>query len=210
MQNIWPTRKISMKQKTILMKLKKKKFSNFGANFFAKRFLSILYGNLSFNHMRKSFSEARQMKGKIGNNFLSLLEKRIDTVIYRMNICTTFAQVQQFISHKKVFVNGNPISIPSYQIKSGDIINIGCVGSMAIESSGILRNPKGQSRNFQSTKKNDQFLSIIKKASEALTNKALCNTKTLHLEVSYSTLSAIFLYPPQQLSYPSKFEIPQI
>jgi small subunit ribosomal protein S4 len=184
-QNIWPTRKISIKQKNILTKLKKKKLSNFGANFFAKRFLSILYGNLSSNQMQKAFEKANLMKGKIGNNFLFFLEKRLDTVIFRMNICRTFREAQQLINHQKVFVNGNSISIASYQIKSGDIINL-------------------------SPDSDIQFLSIVKRISNALKDNALCATKTLHLEINFVSLSAIFLYPPQQLIYPAKFEIPKI
>jgi len=184
-QNIWPNRKITLKQKEILLKLRKKKLSNFGAQFFAKRFLSILYGNLSANQMNKSFIEATKMKGKIGNNFLFFLEKRLDTVIYRMNICRTFREAQQLISHQKVFVNGKSINISSFQLKSGDIINI-------TPNSDI------------------KFLSIINNSFNSLTQNALCRTKPLHLEINFTTLSAIFLYPPQQLMYPSQFDIPKM
>ena len=184
-QNVWPMRTLTLKQKNISFKLKKKKLSNFGANFFAKRFLSILYGNLSSNQMKQAFKQATKMRGKIDNNFLFFLEKRLDTVIFRMNLCRTFRQARQFINHKKIYVNGKLINIPSYQVKSGDIINI---------APGIDKN----------------FVSIVQKSLDSLKDNSLCKTKALHIEINYKTLSLIFLYPPQQLIYPAEFSIPKL
>lgn len=184
-QNVWPIRTLTLKQKNISFKLKKKKLSNFGANFFAKRFLSILYGNLSSNQMKQAFKEAAKMRGKIDNNFLSFLEKRLDTIIFRMNLCRTFRQARQLINHKKIYVNGKLINIPSYQVKSGDIINI---------APSINKN----------------FLSIVQKSLDSLKDNSLCKTKALHLEINYKTLSAVFLYAPQQLIYPAEFSIPKL
>lgn len=184
-QNVWPIRTLTLKQKNISFKLKKKKLSNFGANFFAKRFLSILYGNLSSNQMKQAFKEAAKMRGKIDNNFLSFLEKRLDTIIFRMNLCRTFRQARQLINHKKIYVNGKLINIPSYQVKSGDIINI---------APSINKN----------------FLSIVQKSLDSLKENSLCKTKALHLEINYKTLSAVFLYAPQQLIYPAEFSIPKL
>jgi len=123
-ENIWPTRKITQKQKGILLKLRKKKLSTFGTQFFAKRFLSILYGNLSYKDFFSSVKEARKLKGIIGFNFLIFLERRLDSILYRMNICQTFCQGKQLITHKKVFVNNKCVFIPSYQLKAGDILSI--------------------------------------------------------------------------------------
>ena len=184
-QNVWPIRTLTLKQKNISFKLKKKKLSNFGANFFAKRFLSILYGNLSSNQMKQAFKEAAKMRGKIDNNFLSFLEKRLDTIIFRMNLCRTFRQARQLINHKKIYLNGKLINIPSYQVKSGDIINI---------APSINKN----------------FLSIVQKSLDSLKDNSLCKTKALHLEINYKTLSAVFLYAPQQLIYPAEFSIPKL
>ena len=184
-QNVWPTRKLTLKQKKISFKLKKKKLSNFGSNFFAKRFLSIIYGNLSSNQMKQAFNQATKIKGKVDNNFLSFLEKRLDTVIFRMNLCRTFRQARQLITHRKIYVNGKLINIPSYRMKSGDIINI---------APNIHKN----------------FLSIVQKSLHSLKENSLCKTKALHLEINYKTLSAIFLYAPQQLIYPGKFSIPKL
>lgn len=184
-QNVWPTRKLTLKQKNITAKLRRKKLSNFGTNFFAKRFLSILYGNLSSSQMKQAFKEAKKMRGKIDNNFLSFLEKRLDTVVFRMNICRTFRQGRQLISHKKIYVNGKLINTPSYKVKSGDIINI-------------------------SPSLDGNFLSIIQKSLDSLKDNSLCKTRPLHLEINYKTLSAVFLYTPQQLIYPAEFSIPKL
>ena len=182
-QNIWPTRKITPKQKLILLKIKTKKPSNFGLQLRSKRFLSILYGNLSKSQMQKTFEEASKIQGKIGNNFISYLEKRLDTLIFRMNVCRTFRAGRQLIIHQKVFVNNKLIDIPSYQLSPGDIISISSENST----------------NFRSA--SSQFL-------QNLHANSLCQTKSLHLEINYKSLTAIFLYPPQQLIYPSEFDIP--
>ena len=178
-ENIWPTRKITPKQKFILSKMRKKKLSNFGLKLQAKRALSILYGQLSYHQYNKAREEASKLQGKIGNNFMSFLEKRLDTVVYRMNICPTFRSAKQLILHQKVFVNDKVVNIPSYQLQPGDIISI-------------------SPQNYTT------FISLLEKSLKNFREKRVCRTKCLHLEVNYKTLQAIFLYPPQQLlnSYP--------
>jgi ribosomal protein S4 len=173
-ENIWPTRKITPKQKLILSKIRKKKLSNYGLKLQAKRALSILYGKLSYNQYYKTREEASKLQGKIGNNFISFLEKRLDTVVYRMNICPTFRSAKQLILHQKVFVNSKLVNIPSFQLEPGDIISI------------------SPSNEFN-------FVSLAKQSLRNFKENRVCKTKCLHLEVNYKTLHAIFLYPPQQL-----------
>jgi len=197
--NIWPTRKINMKQKEILLKLRKKKLSNFGVQFFAKRFLSILYGNLSAKDFTLSISEAKKLKGKIGFNFLIFLERRLDTILFRMNICQTFRQARQLIIHKKIFINNKCISKPSYQLKNGDILNISPTSDkkfsqIALSCRKLIKDPNQDSSHRQSLPPFGN----------------LCKTKPLHLEINLKTLSCILLYPPQQIIFPSKFELPKI
>jgi len=175
--NIWPTKKITPKQKLILaslIKIKKKKISLFGQKLQAKRALSVLYGNLSFKQYKTIKEKARALEGKISNNFITLLEKRLDSVVYRMNICSTFQSSKQLILHKKVFVNNRLINIPSYSLEPGDVIAI------AINNTQMFK-----SISIQSKKNFDE--------------KKVCQTKPLHLEINYKTLHAIFLYPPQKL-----------
>jgi small subunit ribosomal protein S4 len=181
-ENIWPTRKITSKQKFILSKLRRKKISFFGSQLIARRALSILYGKLSYSQYNKTREEASKLQGKIGNNFISLLEKRLDTIVYRMNICSTFRAAQQLILHQKVFVNNKLINIPSYQLEPGDIVSI---------------SPKNQ----------ESFQALAEQALKNLKENRICKVKSLHLEVDYKTLNAIFLYPPQQLFHSYKLDI---
>lgn len=178
-ENIWPTRKITPKQKLILIRIRKKKLSNFGLRIQAKRALSILYGRLSSREYNKTKKEALKLQGKIGNNFMSFLEKRLDTVVYRMNICSTFRSTKQLILHKKVFVNNKLVNIPSFLLKPGDIVSI---------------SPLNQKI----------FATISENSLKNFKENRICKTKCLHLEINYKTLQAVFLYPPQQLtnSYP--------
>ncbi len=184
-ENLWPTRKITLKQKGILSKLNiraKKKLSPFGLKIQARRALFILYGKFSSNQYKIIREEASKLQGKIGNNFISLLEKRLDSTIYRMNICPTFRSAKQLILHQKVFVNNKIVDRPSYQVEPGDLVSIS------------PENPK-------------VFLSLVKKASQLLKEDRICKTKSLHLEINYNTLQAIFLYPPQQLFHPYPLDL---
>jgi ribosomal protein S4 len=148
----------------------------------AKRALSILYGNLSYSQYNKAREEASKLQGKIGNNFISFLEKRLDTVVYRMNICSTFRSAKQLILHQKVFVNNKLVNIPSYKLEPGDIISI-------------------------SPTNKETFKSFTEQSLRIFKENRICKTKCLHLEVNYKTLHAIFLYPPQQLQNSYQLDI---
>lgn len=124
-QNIWPTRKLTSKQKFTLLKIKKKKLSHFGLQLQCRRFLSILYGKLSRSQFKKIYTTALKLKGQILNNFLSLLERRLDSVIFRMKLCSTFRASRQLILHKFVYVNNKLVTRPSFFLSPGDIISIG-------------------------------------------------------------------------------------
>ena len=67
---------------------------------------------------------ARQMKGNLGENFLKLLEMRFDNVIYRLGAASSRVQARQFVNHGLFAVNGKKVDIPSYEVKTGDIIKI--------------------------------------------------------------------------------------
>lgn len=98
--------------------------SDFGRQFFAKQQLKGHYGNISEKQFRKIFTKATKMKGDTGENFLGLLERRLDITIYRMNFVPTVFAARQFINHKHILVNGEKVNIPSYTLKEGDVIEI--------------------------------------------------------------------------------------
>ena len=80
-----------------------------------------MYGILE-RQFRKYFEEAARRKGNSGANLLFILESRLDNVVYRMGFGSTRAEARQLVSHKAVTVNGQPVNIPSYMVKTGDVI----------------------------------------------------------------------------------------
>lgn len=98
--------------------------SDFGKQLFAKQQLKGYYGNISEKQFRKTFKEASNLKGDAGENFIGLLERRLDMVIYRLNFVPTVFAARQFVNHKHIKVNGQTVNIPSYRVKDGDVIEI--------------------------------------------------------------------------------------
>jgi small subunit ribosomal protein S4 len=73
---------------------------------------------------RTMFDQASRMKGVTGDNMLSLLERRLDNVLYRMGFASSRLQARQLIAHRHVLINGKTVTIPSYRIKEGAEIEI--------------------------------------------------------------------------------------
>ncbi len=98
--------------------------SNYGMQLKAKQKLKGYYGNISEKQFRATYQEAIRLKGDSSEHLIGLLERRLDTVIYRLNFVPTVFSARQFISHRHVSVNGKVVNIPSYRVKEGDIIEI--------------------------------------------------------------------------------------
>ena len=73
---------------------------------------------------RLLFGDANRMKGVTGNNLISLLERRLDNVIYRMGFASSRVQARQFIQHRHVTVNGTIVDVPSFRVKEGTTVEI--------------------------------------------------------------------------------------
>ncbi|MDC1015669.1 30S ribosomal protein S4, partial [Gammaproteobacteria bacterium] len=82
-----------------------------------------MYGVLE-KQFRNYYKKAASTKGNTGENLLSLLEKRMDNVVYRMGFGSTRAEARQMVSHKAFKVNGEVVNIPSYQMKAGDEVQV--------------------------------------------------------------------------------------
>jgi small subunit ribosomal protein S4 len=82
------------------------------------------YYQLLENQFRNLFEKAATMKGIAGDNMLSLLERRLDNLIYRIGFGTSRQQSRQLVRHGHVDVNGRRVDIPSYTVKPGDVISI--------------------------------------------------------------------------------------
>jgi len=101
----------------------RKKPSEYSIQLREKQKVKRMYGLLE-KQFRGYYTEAARRKGVTGENMLFLLEKRLDNVVYRMGIGSSRAQSRQVVNHGHIEVNGKYVNIPSYQLKSGDIITI--------------------------------------------------------------------------------------
>ncbi len=99
------------------------KLSDYGVQLKEKQKLRFMYG-LNEKQFRKTFDEAAKMKGVHGENFLRLLESRLDNLVYRLGFATTRRGARQLVNHGHITVNGKKVNIPSYRVKVGDIIAV--------------------------------------------------------------------------------------
>ena len=99
------------------------RMSDFGLQLREKQKVKRMYGVLE-RQFRRYFAMADQQKGNTGSNLLSLLESRLDNVVYRMGFGSTRAEARQLVSHKAITVNGHQVNIPSYLVKSGDVVGV--------------------------------------------------------------------------------------
>ncbi|MCC8399416.1 MAG: 30S ribosomal protein S4 [Rickettsia endosymbiont of Culicoides impunctatus] len=100
------------------------KTSDYGVHLKAKQKLKCHYGRINEKQFRNTFALAQKMKGNTGENFIGLLERRLDAVIYRMNIAPTIFAARQFVTHGHIKVNGKKVDIPSMRLKEGDVIEL--------------------------------------------------------------------------------------
>ena len=102
---------------------KRGRTSDYGLQLREKQKLRRMYGILE-RQFRNYYKKASLQKGSTGENLLTLLECRLDNVVYRMGFGVTRAECRQLVSHKAIEVNGAVVNIPSYQVKSDDVISI--------------------------------------------------------------------------------------
>lgn len=102
---------------------KRTRLSDYALQLREKQKLRRIYGVLE-KQFRKYFKNAAKQKGSTGENLLSLLEGRLDNVVYRMGFASTRAEARQLVNHKAVTVNGGVTNIPSFQVQSGDSVAI--------------------------------------------------------------------------------------
>lgn len=97
--------------------------SDFGLQLREKQKVKRMYGLLE-RQFRRYFAEADRRRGNTGANLLSLLESRLDNVVFRMGFASTRAEARQLVSHKGILVNGQSVNIPSYGVKGGDVVAV--------------------------------------------------------------------------------------
>jgi small subunit ribosomal protein S4 len=102
---------------------RRQRLSDYGTQLREKQKLRRMYGVLE-RQFRNYYHEAARRPGATGETLLRLLECRLDNVVYRMGFAVTRAEARQLVSHKCVEVNGSAVTIASYQVKAGDVVQI--------------------------------------------------------------------------------------
>jgi small subunit ribosomal protein S4 len=103
---------------------RKGKLSDYGVQLRAKQKLKGYYANMSERHFHGIYDEARRIKGDTGANMIGLLERRLDTVIYRSKFVPTVFAARQFVSHGHITVNSKRVTVSSYRVKVGDLVEV--------------------------------------------------------------------------------------
>ena len=135
-----------------------KKLSDYGVQLQEKQKVRFMYG-LNEKQFKKTFIEAGKLKGVHGEDFLKLLESRLDNLVYRAGFATTRRGARQLVNHGHITVNGKKVDIPSYRCKVGDVISV---------------------------KESDKELAIIKSSLEALKKRVeFINYDEAKMEATY-------------------------
>jgi small subunit ribosomal protein S4 len=100
------------------------KTSDFGQQLKAKQKLKGYYGNISERQFVRVYKEAARLKGSTSEHLIGLLERRLDAVVYRAKFVPTPFAARQVVSHGHVTVNGRRVTIPSYRVRVGDVIEL--------------------------------------------------------------------------------------
>ena len=136
----------------------RKKLSEYGVQLQEKQKVRFMYG-LNEKQFKKTFVEAGKLKGVHGEDFLKLLESRLDNLVYRIGFATTRRGARQLVNHGHITVNGKKVDIPSYRCKAGDVISI---------------------------KESDRDLAIVKSSLEALKKRVeFINYDEAKMEATY-------------------------
>ncbi|WP_299798702.1 30S ribosomal protein S4 [uncultured Shewanella sp.] len=102
---------------------RKTRLSEYGVQLREKQKVRRTYGVLE-KQFRNYYKDAARTKGNTGENLLTLLETRLDNVVYRMGFGATRAEARQLVSHKSIMVNGSVVNIPSFKVSANDVISI--------------------------------------------------------------------------------------
>ena len=100
-----------------------RKMSEYGMQLREKQKAKFIYGVLE-KPFHNYYEKAERQKGMTGDNLMTMLESRLDNVVFRMGFARTRREARQIVDHKHILVNGKCINIPSYLIKAGDVIEV--------------------------------------------------------------------------------------
>ena len=102
---------------------KRKKVSEYGKQLNEKQKIRYIYG-VSEKQFRRLFRIAKKTNGVTGEEFLKILESRLDNLVYKMSLARTRRLARQLVNHGHILVDGNKVDIPSYRVKPGQVISV--------------------------------------------------------------------------------------
>ena len=100
-----------------------RKLSEYGTQLREKQKAKFIYGVLE-KPFRNYYDKADRMKGMTGENLMTMLESRLDNVVFRMGFARTRREARQVVGHKHIIVNGKLVNVPSYLVKAGDVVEV--------------------------------------------------------------------------------------
>ena len=120
-----------------------KKMSEYGLQLREKQKAKFIYGVLE-KPFRNYYEKADRMKGMTGENLMTLLESRLDSIIFRMGFARTRREARQLVTHGHFTVNGKKVDVPSYRIKPGDVVAVSETSKKSPKFAQIIEQTNGR------------------------------------------------------------------
>jgi small subunit ribosomal protein S4 len=121
------------------------------------------YYNMTEKQFKNLYLKASNQKGNVTENLIALLERRLDAIVFRMNLAPTIFSARQLVSHKHILVNGKKVNIPSYSVKINDVIELTTKSQqmvLCIDSVQKMDRPVPSYLSFDSKKMQGSFVNI--------------------------------------------------
>ncbi len=122
---------------------RKARMAGYGLQLREKQKVKRMYGVLE-NQFRRYFEAADRQRGITGETLLQLLERRLDSVVYRLGLATSRPQARQLVRHRHFLVNGRRTDIPSYSVRAGDVVSVGVTSMKKLSIQHAMEEVKGR------------------------------------------------------------------
>lgn len=122
---------------------RKARMAGYGLQLREKQKVKRMYGVLE-NQFRRYFEAADRQRGITGETLLQLLERRLDSVVYRLGLATSRSQARQLVRHRHFLVNGRRTDIPSYSVRAGDVVSVGVTSMKKLSIQHAMEEVKGR------------------------------------------------------------------